>query len=113
MTFSCGYSIRKKCVHIKPIDELHTIPKRAQIHKTKTSDLEHGLKMKHHATNTNQPINSIDVAIDDENNVVKSSLKSKLRKKIFVKHYKYLDQLINTSYDQYKEKSNTLYNYFR
>ena len=93
----------------KPIDELYTMPNRAQIHKTKTSDLGHGLKMKHHATNTNQPINPIDVAINNENNVVKSSVKSKLRKKIFVNHYKYSDQLINTSYDQYKEKSNTTY----
>ena len=99
ITFSSSFSIRKKCVHImaveyslnKPIDELYTMPNRAQIHKTKTSDLGHGLKMKHHATNTNQPINPIDVAINDENNVVKSSVKSKLRKKIFVKHYKYLD----------------------
>ena len=38
----------------KPIDELYTMPNRAQIHKTKTSDLGHGLKMKHHAMLTIQ-----------------------------------------------------------
>ena len=56
MTFTCSCSIRLKCVHImaveyslnKPIDELYTMPNRANIHKAKSSGTGSDLKMKHH-----------------------------------------------------------------
>jgi hypothetical protein len=64
--------------------------------------------MKNHALNTNQPLNKIDdVFEDNQAELPKSKLpKSNSRKKIFLKHYKYLDHLLNVEYESYKEKSN-------
>jgi hypothetical protein len=119
MSFCCSCPITLKCVHImaveyslgKPIDELYTMPNRATIRKSKLNGkVESGLKMKHHAENTNQPTNKIDAVIEESEKQAsqsqKTKAKSSTRKKIFIKHYKYLDQLININYDSYKEKNN-------
>ncbi len=82
---------------------------RANIYKAKSIGTGSGLKMKHHALNTNQPLNKIDDVFEEVNQaeLPKSKLpKSKSRKKIFLKHYKYLDHLLNVEYESYKEKSN-------